>query len=302
MKIAVIGAGAMGSLFGALLSGSENEVWIVDPWQQQIDTINQKGLIVEETSGEINYRNLHATTDPQKVGVADMVLVFVKSMLTEPSVRDNKCLFSDRTIVITLQNGLGNPEKIAKFVSKENIIVGATAQGAILRGPGRINHAGHGNTVIGEMNATETDKLKIVTKAFTACGVNVETSRNVLGLIWDKLLVNIGVNALSAVTGLNTGALIDHPELEEIFTAAIEEAVTISKLKGIKLEHDPIENTRAVCRATVNNKTSMLQDILNKRKTEIDMINGAIVEEGKLLGVATPVNMVLTNLVRWKQK
>lgn len=303
MKIAVIGAGAMGCLYGATLSESGNEVWMLDSWERQIEEINKNGLIVEDKDGEKTYRGLRGTSDPQKIGAVDIALVFVKSTNTEDTVKNSKCLFADTTTVVTLQNGLGNIEKIAKTVAKENIIAGTTAHGSTLLGPGKIRHAGRGKTVIGELDGAETERLRQIADVFSNSGLEVETSRNIIGLIWDKLLINIGVNALTAITELNTGGLLEHAEIMEILTAAEKEAVTIANLKGISLSRkDPVERTMEICRATFGNKTSMLQDILNKRKTEIDMINGAIVTEGRLLGVDTPINMVLTNLVKWKQK
>lgn len=302
MKIAIIGAGAMGCLYGAMLSESGNEVWLLDVWEQHIEAVKSSGLIVEKGSEQKRYTYLKATVDPKEIGSVDMAMVFVKSTLTEDAVRNNSCIFTDKTIVLTLQNGLGNIEKIAQTTDKRNIVAGTTAHGSTMLGPGRIRHAGEGKTIIGELDGSDSDRIANIAKVFRASGLETEISHNVIGLIWDKLLVNVGINALTAVTEMKNGDLVKYPEIEEILEGAVKEAVAVAEAKGIKLGYpDPVDHTKAVCRATAANKSSMLQDILNKRKTEIEMINGAIIREGKALGVNTPVNMVLTNLVKWKQ-
>jgi 2-dehydropantoate 2-reductase len=302
MKIVIIGAGAMGCLYGAGLSEAGNEVWLIDIWQKHIEEIKQNGLIVENSSGQRIYRNLKASVDPAEAGAADIAIIFVKSTLTEEALIRNGCMITDSTIVITLQNGLGNIEKIEKTADKRNIIAGTTAHGAMLLGPGKIRHAGTGKTVIGELDGSDSDRINSIAEILRASGFETEISLNVVGLIWDKLLVNVGINALTAITGMTNGELLDYPEIVEILEAAVHEAFLIANLKGIKTSFtDPVEHTKEVCRLTTANKSSMLQDILNERNTEIETINGAIVKEGKALGVETPVNMVLSNLVRWKQ-
>ena len=302
MKIAIIGAGAMGCLYGAMLSESDNEVWLLDVWEQHIDAIKKNGLIVEKSSQQKKYANLKATINALEIGSVDMAMIFVKSTLTEDAVRKNSCIFTDKTIALTLQNGLGNIEKISQTVDKKNIIAGTTAHGSTMLGPGKIRHAGEGKTIIGELDGVDSERIKGIAEVFRISGLETEISYNVIGLIWDKLLVNVGINALTAITQMNNGDLVKYPEIEEILEAAVKEAFMVAQVKGIKLGYcDPIAHTKDVCRATAANKSSMLQDVLNKRKTEIDMINGAIVREGKTLGVNTPVNMVLANLVKWKQ-
>jgi 2-dehydropantoate 2-reductase len=306
MKIVIIGAGAMGSLYGAKLSAvTDNPVYLLDVWQDQVKEINAQGITVEETrSPELGvYRNLRASSDPNELGQADLALIFVKSTLTGRAVRDNRGIFGEKTMALTLQNGLGNIEAIAEILPRENIIAGTTAQGATLLGPGRIRHGGKGKTVIGELDGVSTPRLEAVAELFNRAGLETEISANVEGLIWDKLLVNVGINALTAITGLRNGELPAHGELAELLAAAVAEGARVAHAKGIKLNYpDPAAHTLEVCAATGENQSSMLQDILHGRPTEIETINGAILREGTALGIETPVNGVLTRLVKFFEK
>lgn len=303
MKIVVLGAGAMGSLYGGHLAEAGNEVWFLDVCKEHVDTINENGLYIEGVSGNRNIKNIKATTSKSYIGEVDLVLVFVKSTITELAVSQNKEIFGQNTIVLTLQNGLGNVEKINHVIDKKNIIAGITAHGATMLEPGKIKHAGTGQTYIGELDGSFSSRIQKVAEVFKEANLETKISNNVMGLIWGKLLVNVGINALTAITGLKNGQLVEFPETEELLELAVKEAYSISKAKGIKLDNDdPISHTKEVCRATAENRSSMLQDVTNKRKTEIDMINSAIVKEGIKLGINTPINKSLTNLIRIIEK
>lgn len=305
MKIAIIGAGAMGCLYGGKLSQSqENQVYLLDIWKEHIDSINKHGLIMEEDGETLVYKDVKASLHAADIGHVELAIVFVKSTLTQIAVHEAREIFGQETLVLTLQNGLGNLDIIGDEVGHVNVIGGTTAHGAYMKAPGRICHAGFGKTIIGELGGKKTDRIQEVAKVFQSVGLETEISSNILGLIWDKLIVNVGINALTAITGLHNGELLDHPELLEIMKEAIDEAVSIAKSKGIKLsDQDPYIHTLQICRNTANNKSSMLQDISNKRRTEIDMINGGILREGQAQVIPTPVNMVLTNLIKhWEKK
>jgi 2-dehydropantoate 2-reductase len=227
----------------------------------------------------------------------------VKSTLTGSAVDSNRSVFGPNTTVLTLQNGLGNIEQISEQIGLLNVIAGTTAHGATMLGPGKIRHAGHGKTVIGELNGLKSDRLQMITDLLQKAGLETDQSENVLGLIWDKLLVNVGINALTALTGLTNGQLLDHPEIVELLEGSVLEAKQVAKGKGITLHYeDPVAHTKEVCKATSFNKSSMLQDIMNHKQTEINSINGAIVDEGKTYGIKTPINEVLRNLVLFQQK
>lgn len=303
MKIAILGAGAMGSLYGGLLAEGGNEVWLIDVWQQHVDIINQRGLSIEGISGNRIIKNIKATSNPSDAGKVDLVIIFVKSTITDTAVSANKILFQHHPMVLTLQNGLGNIEKIEKFIDRSYILAGITSHGSTMLGAGKVNHAGVGETHLGELDGSISSRVEELYQVFSSSGLKTTLSNNVLGLIWSKLMVNVGINALTAITGMKNGTLIEFQETEELLELAVAEAYKVAKATGISLSYeDPIAHTKAVCKATAANQSSMLQDVLNKRTTEIDMINGAIVREGNLLGISTPVNKVLTNLVAVLQK
>ena len=304
MKIAIVGAGAMGCLYGAKLSAvPTNEVYLLDVWKDHIDAINENGLMMEENGEIIPYREVIGISDANEVGACDLAIVFVKSTLTGTAVKTNKAVFGPNTVALTLQNGLGNIDLIRAEIGDNNVIAGTTAHGATMLGPGKMRHAGSGKTIIGELNGNQTDRIEKISEVLRAAGLETDISKNVLGLVWDKLLVNVGINALTGITRLQNGELLNHPEIEELLEAAVSEAFAVAKAKGITLSYDdPVVHTKAVCTATAANKSSMLQDILNHKQTEIEMINGAIVREGTQVGIAAPVNSVLTNLIKFIQK
>lgn len=304
MKIAIIGAGAMGSLYGAQLSKvADNEVWLLDVWRDHVDSINKNGLILEESGRDVVYKNVHASSDPNDCGVADLAVVFVKSILTKQAVETNRVVFGPDTTVLTLQNGLGNIDTIASVIGEKNVIAGTTAHGATVLGPGHIrfaSHAGGGATVIGELDGKPSSRLDRVKKNFESAGFEMKISDNVLGLVWDKLLVNVGINALTAILRVRNGELLEHAELEELLEQVVAEGAAVAHAMGIKLiNEDAVAHAKEVARLTGPNKSSMHQDILAHRRTEIDMINGAIVREGKAHGVPTPVNGVVTDLIKF---
>lgn len=300
MKIAIVGAGAMGCLYGARLSTlPENQIYLLDVWQDHLDAINRDGIQMDEDGSFETYDQVKACRHAYEVGPVDLAIIFVKSTMTKQAMMDNKALIKDSTIVLTLQNGLGNVDAICEVVHADHVLAGTTAHGATMLGPGRMKHAGKGKTVIGELSGKVTGRAQAIADMFSQAGLETETSDNAVGLIWGKLLSNVGLNAITAITGLLNGQLLDYPETEELMTLAVLEAKAVADAKGIRLSFDDaVEHTRALCRATAPNRSSMLQDVSNGRKTEIDMINGAIVREGRALGIDTPINLALTNLIK----
>lgn len=307
MKIAVIGAGAMGCLYGAYLSEAGHEVWLVDIQKDHVDAIRSRGLVMEESDGsggwtERRFSKVRATTDPAEPGPVDLALVFVKSTLTGKAVEANRALLGPGTSVLTLQNGLGNVEAIGAVVGMDRVLAGTTAHGATLLGPGRTRHAGSGKTVLGEPDGSLTERLRGIAAAFSAAGLETEGTDNVEGLLWDKLLVNVGINALTALLEVPNGRLLAIEDASQLLEAAVEEGRRVAEAKGVRLHFpDPAAHAKEVCAATAANRSSMLQDILGGRATEIDRINGAVASEGRALGIATPVNETLVRLVHSKE-
>lgn len=300
MRIGILGAGAMGCLYGAFLSrNDDSEVFLVDVRKDHIDLINREGLKVEEDGEEKTYTRLRGCTDARDVGECDLVLVFVKSTVTERAIQGALDLFGPDTVAMTLQNGLGNLEIIQAAVGRERVIGGTTAHGATMIRAGRIRHGGNGITVIGEPDGKRTSRIENIRTLFENAGLDTEISSNVIGLIWDKLLVNVGINGLTAITGIENGKLLNHPEMVDIMNRCVKEAAEVAKAMGIDLGYeDPAAHTREVARATGENRSSMLQDMAGGNVTEIDMINGAIVKAGERLGIDTPYNSTVTALIK----
>ncbi len=301
MKIVMMGAGAMGSLFGGLLALAGEEVWLVGNKKDQIDAICSAGLTLEEKGGLQTIR-MNATLDVTSVGKADLVIFFVKTYDTEVAVSDALALEKGDTIFLTLQNGLGNEEAICQKIDRRKVILGVTGHGATLLGPGHIRHAGWGKTVIGELDHRITDRAVRVTEMLCHAGIETEVSSNIHDQVWGKLLVNVGINALTALTGFKNGQLLDYPESTRLMEKLVFEAVEVARGKGVHLEEDPIEKVRKTAEATKENRSSMGQDFDHRQKTEIDAINGAVVREAQSLGIPVPFNQAVTDLVKAIEK
>ncbi len=301
MKIVIMGAGAMGSLFGGLLARSEEEVWLVDIRKEQIDAIRSVGLTIEE-KGKSQIIRVNATSEVASIGKANLVIFFVKTYHTEKAVSDALVLQKEDTIFLTLQNGLGNEEAICKKADLKNVILGVTNHGATLLGIGHIRHAGWGKTYIGELDGKATDRVTQIAKVFNKARIETEVCLNIHRLVWNKLFINVGLNAVAALTGLKNGQLLDHPETLRLMEALVSEAVKVARKKGIRIDRKPIEKVKAVLEATRENRCSMGQDFDFRRRTEIDAINGAVAREAERLGIRVPYNQTITDLVKVIEK
>lgn len=303
MKIAIIGSGSMGSLYGGILAENGHDVYFIDVFKEHVDAINEKGLCIEKDGNERYIKNAKAVTDSSTIGIVDLAIVFVKSTITDIAMESNKSILGKDTLVLTLQNGMGNIEQIEKLVDKSRIIVGTSANGASFVEPGKIKHSGHGGTVLGEISGEETSRIKEIHKIFDLEELgNAELSKNVMSLIWEKLIVNCGINPLTALTGLKNGELLENKESEELLEEIALEAIKVANASGIELSFQDASHCKHVARATSGNQSSMLSDVLNHRRTEIMNINGAIVRIGKELGIETPYNKLMTNLILLKEK
>ena len=299
MKIAVVGPGAIGCLIAAFLSKSKNEeIWLLDKDKERAAKISQQGVVVDGISGNW-VAKVKVTADPKEIGDADVAVVCVKSYATKEAVLHCKALVADRTKVLTLQNGLGNIEIIGEVVGQDKVIGGVTNLGATLLDIGKVRHAGRGETVIGRIDGKIPVEMRSIRELFNNAGLETRISRDIKGLIWSKLIINAGINALTAVTRLHNGRLIEFEGTRRILREAVTEATRIAKRKKIRLIYDdPLAKVEAVCEATASNISSMLQDVLKHKRTEIDFINGVIVRQGQGLGIPTPINALLTDLVK----
>ncbi len=299
MKIGIVGAGAMGSLFGAMLHEGGIEVFLVDINKEHVDAINRNGLTIEE-GAQSRVLRIKATTDPEGLGPVDLAIIFVKSYATGAASRTAASLIGERGHVLTVQNGMGNAEVIAEHISAERILAGTTSQGATFTGPGRIFHAGRGPTTIGPWTETAPGlaMAEQVAAAFTSCGIETQSVKDIRPVLWKKLLINVGINAITALTGIKNRELLDLDVTRELSKTAVEEAMEVAKSIGIALPQDMVQTVFQVAEATGENRSSMGQDVDSRRPTEIQAINGFVMREGQRLGVKTPVNQTLTALIQ----
>jgi len=299
MKIAVVGPGALGCLVAGLLKAkAKEEVRLIDNSPERAKRIGENGIKIEGLSGCVQAQ-VNISADPKEIGPCDLVILCVKSYSTEDACKDIKELVSKETFVLTLQNGIGNVQVLNDYFGSDRVIAGVTNHGATLLGDGHVRHAGRGDTIIGVLNGKVLGPIKEIAGILSKAGLETKVSRDINSVVWGKLVINVGINALTGITRLKNGMLIEHDGTREILRSAVQEAVKIVKRKRVKLAYDdPIQKVESVCKATAANISSMLQDILNNKRTEIDFINGAITRQGKALGIPTPVNEVLTSLIK----
>lgn len=302
MRVCVLGAGAMGSAIGGLLADAGAEVVLLDRWREQVDAVNSGGLILHEGSAQRTIR-VRATTEPDSVGAVDLVIVLVKSYDTRQAVQQARAAIGSSAPVLSLQNGLGNEDALSEILGPERVLGGVTHAGGVLLRPGEVRFSGREKTTyIGEMNGELSVRLERIVRLFNAAGLNTEGTAHILEAIWSKLLVNVAVSALSAVTRLAHGGMGQVPEVKQCALEAVREAVCVARTCGIRLSasaEDPAEVWETATRGLPpQHKSSMLKDIEKGAPTEIDAIAGAVVQYGKRCGVPTPVNGTLLACVR----
>lgn len=292
MKIAVIGAGAMGSAMGALLAKSGNDVTLVDVWRDAVDAINLRGLQIEDKSGNTETVRVQATEDPGAIGTVDLVLVFVKCYHTEAAVRAALPLIGAETAVLSLQNGWGNGPRIASIVGQEKVLLGVCYHSATVLGPGHVLHGGRGLTFMGEPSGSVSARLERIAEVFTKAGIEVTATPAILKEIWSKLALNVCTLPTSGLLRFYAQRLIQHEGTTKLMQTLLREVVVVAQAQNIPLDYD--ERWEAISgllrRLAPTIKGSMLQDIEKSRQTEIDVINGAVVDAGRRLGIPTPYN------------
>lgn len=298
MNITIVGPGAMGCLFASLLANAGHRVCLLDKSSDRASRIASRGLRLTGASGPLSVRPL-ATADAASIPAPDLVIIAVKAYDTQAAAASIAPVLAEHTAVVTLQNGMGNAEAIAAAVGAERVIAGTTGHGAHLLDVGEVRHAGSGRTVIGRLARAEDAGLRQVAALLTAAGLETTTAANVEPVLWRKLVVNAAINPLTALMRLPNGDLLSTPERRRLLDRVVDEAVAVVEGAGIVLpDADMRGRVHTVCRNTATNRSSMLQDVLRGHRTEIDAINGALLEQAAAAGVAAPVNELLVTLVR----
>jgi 2-dehydropantoate 2-reductase len=299
MNILIVGAGALGSLIGARLSKTRASVSLFSTDREHMEAVRQSGLDIEELDDTIGNYRLSAFCEVDKLPAGpDLALILVKAYATREALALVRDICSASTVYLTLQNGIGNWERIAEITGKESVLAGSTAQGSTLLRPGLIRHGGNGATYIGEPDGRSSERVGRVVRLFQEAGLVTEPSVEIDRLIWEKLVINVGINAITGLTGIRNGLIAEMPEATELCKSAVEEALAVARSKGFQLGMEMVDRVIGVARATARNRSSMGQDVDKKKKTEIDAINGAVVRLGEEAGIPTPVNRTLTSLVK----
>lgn len=295
MKICVLGAGALGCAIGGVLTEAGHEVWLVNRNAAQVDAMNSRGLVLRDAGVDRTVK-VRAATTAENVGVVDLVIVLVKSFHTGQAMEAATSLLGPDTAVLSLQNGLGHEDILADIVGRQRVLAGKTYAGGTQLAPGHVIVGTRGRpTQIGELDGSRTDRVQRIADTFSAAGLDTTVSDNIMGTIWDKLLVNVATGALSGITRLPYGKLYQVPELEACAVAAVAEAMAVATACGITLTstepRQPWINAAEGLPAEF--KASMLQSLEKGSITEIDFVNGAVVRQGAKWGVPTPVNQAL---------
>ncbi len=297
MRICVVGCGAVGSLFAAHLArAGECEVWAYDVSKEHIDAINQHGL---RLSGAADFTaRLKATTDPGEIPRCDYGIVATKAIHTRNAIAHTAGVFDEKSAVCSVQNGVGNEEILAEFVT--SVIRGTTFPAGHPIAPGHIGYDIEGDTWIGPFEPTKTPMKKVEELAglMTRSGMNTIALRDARGAQWTKLIFNAATNPVGALTLLHHGAATRFGPTGRLFDDLISEGEAVAKKLGIELHGDPRQLVRKGAAAPGKHRASMLQDVMAKRQTEIDLMNGAIVQWGEKVGVPTPLNKVLWELIK----
>lgn len=303
MKIAVMGVGAMGSIYAALLADAGHEVWAVDTWADHVDAINDTGLRIEGASGDRTITTLRATTQMSDVGVCDLCLIATKASGVGPAAQSAAAVIGPDALVLTVQNGLGAGERIAAHIPADNILLGvADGFGASMKAPGHAHHNAMKLIRIGEINGGLTDRLHTIEKVWQDAGFNVKAYENITQLIWEKFLCNVTFSAPCTIFKSTVGELMAQPDHWSIALGAMSEAYAIARAKNVPLSFDdPIAYVTAFGKGMPNARPSMLLDHMANRASELDAINGIVPIMGRELGVPTPYNDTLTAILRQRE-
>lgn len=292
--VLIAGTGAMSCLFAARLARASLRVRMLGTWAEGLSALNQKGVRLIDPDGSEQVFHVQATDDPKACAGAELVLVMVKAWQTElVGARLAQCVDPDG-LVLTLQNGEGNYEKLAHVLGAKRVALGATTLGATLVGPGIVRSAGEGVITL-----AIHERLKPLSDLLGKAGFIVEPVVDISSVQWGKLVINAAINPLTALLRVTNGELLTRPSARAVMTLAAREAAAVAVAKGIHLPFpDPVVAAEAIARKTAANYSSMLQDILRGAPTEIEYITGAIVRESDKTGVPIPVNRTLLSLVK----
>lgn len=295
MRIAILGAGAMGSLFGSYLS-QKNEVWLVEIDQEKVDFINREGVKIREADKDVIFHP-RAVSSAKGLGEMELVLVFVKAMFSESALTANRELIGRNTYVMTLQNGAGHEQTILKFADREHVVIGTTKHNSSILETGYINHGGGGESCIGLLDGGST-VLRGIADTFTECGFVTEVSDNVRKLIWNKLFINVSASVMTGVLQSSLGFLKDSAHAWALVERLAREAAAVANAGGMDFDAEAVvRDVRMLVENSHNGYTSIYADLRDGMRTEVDTISGSVVSEAKRLEIAAPSHEFVVELV-----
>ena len=304
MKIMVFGTGAMGSIYAGLFADQGHEVWAVDLWQEHVDAINKTGLRVEGASGDRTLQTIQATTNAQDAGKCDLFIIATKASGVSAAARAIAPLMSKGALVLTIQNGLGAGERIAKFMPHENVLLGvAQGFGAVMKSAGHTYHSSMSLIRLGELQGGITKRLRDLSQVWQNAGFEAQAFKDINQLVWEKYLCNATFSAACTVFDCTIGELMANSVLWKIALGCTEEVYLLGQAKGVSFGFDdPFDYVTQFGQKMPDARPSMLLDHHAKRKSEIDAINGMAAQLGEELGIKTPYNETLSAVVREKEK
>jgi 2-dehydropantoate 2-reductase len=292
-----MGAGAMGSIFGAGFLEGGHETVLVDVARPLVDKINADGLTIVAKDGSERTVQIPATADPASVGPCDLVVFFVKCYHTASATVTARPLVDGKTVVASLQNGWGNGDVLAGAYDPAQVAVGVIYHSGTVLEPGKVAHPGVGPSYVGPY--AEGDSGKTVAEVLSTSGFEVHTPPKIRSEIWKKLILNAATLPTASLTGMNAGALTAHGQMKELVSEVAREAVAVARAQGFDIdEQERIDYTHSLLEKAGPSKASMLQDFEAGRQTEVDVINGAVVRAGETTGTPTPLNRAFVALVK----
>ncbi len=305
LKVAVLGAGAMGCLFGGLLAEKGLNVVLIDVWKEHIDAINSKGLKMDGHGGD-RFIKIKATTEPAKLNTTDVIIIMCKATVLEKALMGVKNIVGEKTVLMSFQNGIGHEAIMSKIAGKEKVLGGTTTQASNILGPGHIKNHASLPSWIGEYEGGMSDRVKSVAETFTAHGLETIPSDNIKKRKWMKLFALTAIGPLSAIFNLNHSDLYINNKSSrasrDLGKQIILETRQVAKADGVDVsENECLEMFNKIVDSKQTNKSSMAFDVLNKRKTEIEFINGAVSKIGKKHGIATPLNDLMYKIINIKE-
>jgi 2-dehydropantoate 2-reductase len=301
MRVVILGSGAMGCLYGAAFHRAGADVTLIDVNAEHVRTINEHGLELELRSGT-EVLPIPARLPAQVTELADLVVVFTKTFHTDAALSGISAAIGPATWLLSLQNGLGNDQRLAAHAAPERVMVGASTLPADLVGPGRVRSHGEGGSKLYPAFGGDPAFAQEVAELLTRGGLPAALDPQIHEAIWSKAIFNAAMNPLCALTRRTPGFLGENPEGRALYGAVVEEGVAVARANGIMIEAQPIHDlTEVSVTDHANHEASMLQDVKAGRRTEVDAINGAIVRAAHIAGVAAPVTETLWRLVKLEE-